>query len=380
MKRDLVLTIIAAMLAGCAPVAERPLASAPNAAVGQVAQSRFEAASVEKGADGSYRVVWQAPAAGRVRVYAGRNPAGTASGAVAAEAGADGSVVLKGLDAGHRWYFTLVPDRGAPLTVADRGLHLATAPNFRDVGGYRTADGQWVKPGLIFRSDQLNRLSDRDLAAIDALGPSLVVDLRTQSERDREPDRIPPRGRALVLDVAADASGTLGGDMRQAQAAIASGRGAEMLVSANRDFVTLPSARAAYTALLRRLIDGGQEPVIYHCTAGKDRTGWATAVILTLLGVPRETVMEDYLRSNAYLQAKNDATMKALAASGAGINPAFLEPVLTVRPEYLQSAFDEVDRKYGSMEAYARDGLGLSALDIAMLRRKYLSGSKPPQG
>jgi protein-tyrosine phosphatase len=163
--------------------------------------------------------------------------------------------------------------------------------------------------------------------------------------------------------------------MRQAQAAIASGKGAEMLVSANRDFVTLRSARAAYSALLRRLIDGGQEPIIYHCTAGKDRTGWATAVILTLLGVPRETVMADYLQSNAYLRTKNDATMKALAASGAAINPAFLEPVLTVRPEYLQSAFDEVDRTYGSMEAYARDGLGLTALDIAVLRRKYLSGS-----
>ncbi|ANI79495.1 tyrosine-protein phosphatase [Sphingobium sp. EP60837] len=375
MKRDFVLTILAAMLAGCAATSERPLASAPHAAVGQVAQSPFTAASVEKGSDGSYRVAWQAPAASRVRVYAGTDPAGNVTGAVAAEGVAGGSAVIKGLDAAQRWYFTLVPDRGAPLTVADKGLHLATAPNFRDVGGYRTADGHWVKPGLIFRSDQLNRLSDKDLAAIDGLGPSLVVDLRTQSERDREPDRIPPRGRGLVLDVAADANGTLGGDMRQAQAAIASGKGAEMLVSANRDFVTLRSARAAYSALLRRLIDGGQEPIIYHCTAGKDRTGWATAVILTLLGVPRETVMADYLQSNAYLRTKNDATMKALAASGAAINPAFLEPVLTVRPEYLQSAFDEVDRTYGSMEAYARDGLGLTALDIAVLRRKYLSGS-----
>jgi len=85
--------------------------------------------------------------------------------------------------------------------------------------------------------------------------------------------------------------------------------------------------------------------------------------------------MADYLKSNAYLQAKNEATMKALAASGAGINPAYLEPVLTVRPEYLQSAFAEVDRTYGSMQAYAREGLGLSDLDIAVLRRKYLSGS-----
>lgn len=374
-KRDFVLTIIAASLAGCAATGERPLASVPKVAVGQVAESPFTAASVERAADGSsYRVSWQAPAAGRVWVHAGTEPSGTLKGAVAAEGRADGSAVINGLDAGQRWYFTLVPDRGAPLTVADRGLHLATAPNFRDVGGYRTSDGHWVKPGLIFRSDQLNRLNDKDLAAIDALGSALVVDLRTESERSREPDRIPPRGQGLVLDVAADASGSLGGDMRKAEAAIAAGKGVEMLVSANRDFVSMPSARAAYSALLRRLIDGGQGPLIYHCTAGKDRTGWATAVILTLLGVPRETVMADYLLSNSYLRAKNEAVMKALATSGAAINPAFLEPVLTVRPEYLQSAFEEVDRKYGSMEAYARDGLGLSALDVAVLRRKYLSG------
>lgn len=377
MKRDFVLTIIAAMLAGCAPVTERPLASGRNAAVGQVEPIRFAAASAEKDADGNYRVTWQAPAARHVRVHAGTDPAGSLSSPAAAVGGANGSVIISGLDVGKRWYFTLAPDRGEPLTIADRALHLATAPNFRDIGGYRTADGQWVKSGLIFRSDQLNRLNDRDLAAIDALGPSLVVDLRTQSERDREPDRIPPRGRALILDVAADASGSLGGDIRKAEAAIAAGKGAEMLIDANRDFVSRPSARAAYGELLRRLIDGGQEPLIYHCTAGKDRTGWATAMLLALLGVPRETVMADYLRSNTYLQAKNEATMKLLATSGEGINPAFLEPVLTVRPEYLQSAFDEVDRTYGSMEAYAREGLGLSDLDIAILRRKYLSG---PQG
>lgn len=375
MTRGFILAVVAAMLSSCAPMVDRPVADGRNATVRQTTPSPFIAASAEKDAHGRYRIGWQAPAAGRVRIYAGTDPAGSMSGILAAEGRADGTALISRLDPAQRWYFTLVPDHGAPLTLADQGLHLATAPNFRDIGGYRTADGQWVKQGLIFRSDQLDRLSDRDLASIDALGPSLIVDLRTQSERTREPDRIPPRGRALVLDVAADASGSLGGDMRKAQAAIAAGKGAEMLVSANRDFVSLPSARVAYGALLRRMIDGGPEPLVYHCTAGKDRTGWATAVILTLLGVPRETVVADYLRSNAYLRTKNEATIKALAASGAGIPPAFLEPVLTVRPEYLRAAFDEVDRAYGSMDAYARDGLGLSASDIAALRRKYLSGA-----
>jgi len=121
------------------------------------------------------------------------------------------------------------------------------------------------------------------------------------------------------------------------------------------------------------LADKQAGPIVYHCTAGKDRTGWATAVILTILGVPRDQVFADYLLSNSYLAAKNAATISSVKASGAPIDPAFLEPVLTVRRDYLQSAFDEVDRNYGSFDAYVRDGLGISDMQVAALRRKYLS-------
>ena len=106
----------------------------------------------------------------------------------------------------------------------------------------------------------------------------------------------------------------------------------------------------------------------------KDRTGWATAVILTLLGVPRETVMEDYLFSNAYLHAKNEVILGQLARSSSPIKPEYLEAALTVRREYLESAFAEVERKYGSFDAYVRDGLGLSQADITALRGRYLTG------
>ena len=228
--------------------------------------------------------------------------------------------------------------------------------------------------GLIYRSDQLDRLSDADLAAMGALGLSAVADLRTATERARGADRLPRGAAPLVLDVVADSEGSLGGDMRKADAAIAAGKGVEMLIEANREFVSLPSARSAYAALLRRLEQAPPGATLYHCTAGKDRTGWATAVILTLLGVPRETVMADYLLSNAYLRAKNEATQAALAKAGTPIPPAYLEQVLTVRPDYLQSAFDEVERRHGSFDAYLRDGLGLTEADIATLRRLYLAG------
>jgi protein-tyrosine phosphatase len=348
------------------PVAGRTAGSAHPA-------SPFLAASAERVGDG-YRLNWEAPAAvGRVRIYTGTTDRPVRKGRPVGSGEARGAATVTGLSTGSRRYFTLVPDHGAPIVIAERGLRLATAPNFRDIGGYRTADGRWVKMGMIYRSDQLDRLSDADLAALGTLGLGLVADLRTQSERAREPDRLPVGARPLVLDVAADSAGTLGGDMRKAQAAIAAGKGAEMLVAANRDFVSLPSARAAYGRLLTELAKAPGTATVYHCTAGKDRTGWATAIILTILGVPRDRVIEDYLLSNRYLKAKNDATIAQLKASGAPIDPAFLEPVLTVRREYIQSAFDEVERHYGSFDAYVRDGLGIDEGQVARLKRLYLA-------
>lgn len=249
---------------------------------------------------------------------------------------------------------------------------LAGAPNFRDIGGYRTTDGHHVRMGLAYRSDQMNLLGEADLAALAALHPAAVVDLRTSTERQREPDRVPPGVDHVILDVAADSTQSLGGDMRLAMAQIAQGQGEALLVAANREFVTLPSARKSYSALVR-LILAADGPVVFHCTAGKDRTGWATAIVLTLLGVPRDTVMQDYLLSNERLAAKNAATLSAVAASPGKIPVEYLEPVLTVKPEYIEAAFAEVDRSYGSFDNYAHDGLGLSREEVLALRQKLLS-------
>jgi len=261
---------------------------------------------------------------------------------------------------------------GMPVAAAPApSLHLATAPNFRDIGGYRTSDGHMVRQGLAFRSDQLNRLSDADLATIAALHPSAIVDLRTATAREREPDRVPAGARHVVLDVMADSTGSLGGDMRLAMAQIAGGKGEAMLAAANREFVTLPSARRSYAALIRLML-ASDAPVVFHCTAGKDRTGWAAAVVLSLLGVPRETVMADYLLSNTMLAEKNHAALAMLARSGSGLSPAMLEPVLGVRESYIAAAFAEVERTYGSFDNYARNGLGLSAGELRQLRRKLI--------
>jgi protein-tyrosine phosphatase len=355
-------------LPACATVDQRPVASAVAEQPGVIP---FTSASVS--ADGT--IDWSAPGAGRVTVYAGTDSAVSDRTKPVGQGDATGRIRVSGLAPGKRRFFALVPDRGAPLVIADRGLHLKTIPNLRDIGGYRTVDGRWVKMGMIYRSDQLDRLSDSDLGGMGDLGLALVVDLRTASERSHEPDRVPAGAEHLVLDVAADSKGSLGGDMRQAIAAIAAGKGAEMLTEANRDFVSLNSARSAYHTLLSRIGAEGAGPTLYHCTSGKDRTGWASAVILTLLGVPRETVMADYLASNDYLRAKNEATIAMLGRLPTPIARENLEPALTVRAAYIEAAFAEVDKRYGSFDRYVREGLGLDDAAIDRIRTALLAGA-----
>lgn len=368
MWRAALAAALALALPACATIDKRPVVSAVAEQPGVIP---FTSASVS--ADGT--ISWSAPGAGRVTVYASTDSAVSDRSKPVGRGDATGSIRVSGLAPGKRWFFALVPDRGAPLIIADRGLHLGTIPNLRDVGGYRTTDGRWVKMGMIYRSDQLDRLSDSDLGAMGDLGLALVADLRTASERSHEPDRLPAGAEHLLLDVVADSKGSVGGDMRQALATIAAGKGAEMLTEANRDFVSLDSARSAYHTLLSRIGAEGAGPTLYHCTSGKDRTGWASAVILTLLGVPRETVMADYLASNDYLRAKNDATIAMLGKSPTPIARENLEPVLTVRAAYIEAAFAEVDKRYGSFDRYVREGLGLDDAAIDRLRTTLLAGA-----
>jgi len=355
-----------------APALANPLRSLAQPAGGPTAQQiPFRAAEVLSPDGKSFVVSWSAPpAAGPVSVYARTTPDlyGESTGAArrVGQAGPTADLRVDDLPTAVRWYFELRPERGAPLVIADRSLHLRSAPNFRDVGGYRTSDGRWVRMGLAYRSDQLDRLSDADLAKIASLTPALVVDLRTEAERRSGPDRLPPTAAPLVADVMASSPPDLAAIMRATgpQDAVA------FLTQANRQFVSGTSALSAYGVLLGRL-DRADGVIVYHCTAGKDRTGWASAVLLTILGVPRATIMADYLASNAYLADKNKAMFAALPPDRA----ALLEPLMAVRPAYLDAAFAEVQAHYGGFDRYLTQGLGLNAAVLAGLRSRFLVGA-----
>ncbi|MGP2442255.1 tyrosine-protein phosphatase [Streptomyces sp. JW3] len=315
----------------------------------------FTAAEVTAQDDGSYQVTWKAPGVRKVAVKV--------NGRTVAAGGATGSVVVKGLRAADRQWFDLVPERGGKLHLADRLIQLDGAVNFRDAGGYRTADGQWVKMGVVYRSDAWDKLTDADLAKLRRLGIDTDYDLRMTSERTAAPDRLPTGVTYVSANVSGDANG--GGYEMPTTAAGA----AQMMIDGEKSMVSGDTAKAAYSTVFGG-IAADAEGSVYHCTAGKDRTGWASAALLTALGVDRATVMADYLASNDYRAEANAAALAALPAAQAAV----YKPMLDVRAEYLNSGFEEVEDAYGSFAAYEKQALGLDGKELRHLKSELLVG------
>jgi protein-tyrosine phosphatase len=337
----------------------------------------FVEATVTQTADG-YDVTWTSTRAGRVQVFAGTNVGAVGHDLKVGAGRASGSIHVTGLPAAPRWYFELSPAKGGALVIADRMLHLASAPNFRDAGGYRTKDGRWVRMGVLYRSDGLDKLSDADYATVQALGIKLVCDLRTDYERGKGADRVIPGAENVVFDVAGDSDQTkaiteavTSGDKAAQQEVLGNGKAAKILVDGGRSLVSSPSAKAAYSAMFARLEQPSSLPAIFHCSGGKDRSGWAAATLLTALGVARATVERDYLLSNDALRANNERT---LAATAQLIDRALIEPLIVVRKQYLDASFDEVKKRFGTFDRYLARGLGIDATARARLEQELLIG------
>ncbi|RDI59009.1 tyrosine-protein phosphatase [Nocardia pseudobrasiliensis] len=225
----------------------------------------------------------------------------------------------------------------------DRSLHLQGVLNARDLGGYRTTDGRVVRSGLVFRAGELSKATDADLAALSERRVRYVDDLRMGVERAIAPDRIPAGAQGNWDDIIGQAPPQV---MASAFAA-----GPDLY----RAFITAPGANQGFADVLHDILSTDDGAVLYHCTAGKDRTGWMSAVLLTVLGVDRQTVTYDYLLSNFYRNAgPND-----------GLNG--------VVPAALDAAFDQVNQTYGSFDNYVHEGLKLTDDDITALRAELLS-------
>ena len=243
-----------------------------------------------------------------------------------------------------------------------QSIAIAALPNLRDLGGWPTRDGRKVRLGLLYRSTELNQLGGADMAAFAALGIRTVYDLRTKAERTAQPDRLPPGAGYVVLDVLKDAVDAVPAqllnvrsDPKAAEEMLGGGRAGPLFESGYRAIVSLPSACAGYQRLFSDLTQKEHRPALFHCTTGKDRTGWAAAALLMLLGVPDALVMREYLLTNDELLPAERPLLDHFRALGG--DPDLLRPVVGVAPEYLAAALDEMRRRFGTVEGYFAEGL-----------------------
>lgn len=258
--------------------------------------------------------------------------------------------------------------------MTNDGFILSSAPNFRDLGGLRTATGRTVRHGLVYRSDALHSIAEEEVGVYNGLGIRQLVDLRTPLERESLPDITPEGAAYAAVSVqnpeAAGANFTAAlADPEAARRAFADGAAERFMHDVYRELVSDAEALNGYRDLVERAAKG-PTALVFHCSAGKDRTGWGAALLLSLLGADRATVVEDYLASNDR-QANTDKWMRVLSENS-GLPWEEVRPMTRVRAAYLETSFAHIDALYGSFDGYVTDGLKLSGDTVALLRERLL--------
>ncbi|QBJ95384.1 tyrosine-protein phosphatase [Rhodococcus sp. ABRD24] len=265
-------------------------------------------------------------------------------------------------------------------TSPGTSIPILSVPNLREIGGYRTREGATVRFGRFYRSTDLSKVTADDAARLAELGLVTVFDLRTLSERDVAPDRAPMSAREVPLDVLADkVGGSMVAQMRALmedpsilRRYLGDEQAMDLFRQTYRDLIVLPSALASYRGMFTHLAEPEALPALVHCTTGKDRTGWATASLLLLLGVDEDDVFHDYLLTNEQLLPSFKQVFDKFAAAGG--DPTMLELVLGVRAEYLQTALAQMRQSFGSIEGYFTEGLGIDASGQDTIRTHLLEG------
>ncbi len=252
-------------------------------------------------------------------------------------------------------------------------LKLDGVSNFRDLGGLPAADGRRLRPRVLLRSERLCDLTTGDWAQLAGLPLTTICDLRSVAERDRHPNSVPAAmsARALDFDIRNDLRADPGLIAMLRQSPDAAGA-AEVMTEIYR---RLPRNLASALGQICASLSEGGAPMLIHCAAGKDRTGFAVAVLLRLLGVPTEAVEADYLASRGWPGAHRHraplARRLALSIDSASMD-GVIDAVLDVRNGYLGAAFSTIDREYGSFERYCEQAVGLSGERRARLRDTLL--------
>ncbi|MEP0202843.1 MAG: tyrosine-protein phosphatase [Halioglobus sp.] len=277
---------------------------------------------------------------------------------------------VQGLPRDRRHGFQVRDQHGNADLVFERKLGLEGTPNFRDFGGYRTTSGERVQWGFLYRSGQLSNLTDTDLALLDNLQLDLVCDFRREEEQYEAPNRLPTQHRPRLASVPI-VPGSNANFFEEAQRN-GGGRQAmfDFMVDINRDFALVQNA--AYRSMFEEILAVDDARFLVHCAAGKDRTGYAAAIILLALGVPEAIVMRDYLLSQQFFVPEDEIDYLREKYAMQSAADEMIMPVLEVHEDYLTMALNTINQEYSSFETYLEEALGVGEKELTELRTRYL--------
>jgi protein-tyrosine phosphatase len=325
---------------------------------------------VEQDKKGIFTIRWESKSKDvGVAVFFGDSPQTINRKASVANVKGKTSVKIKGLDPGVRHYFEVVSAGGQGIIAAERHQPFEGIVNFRDLGGYETTDGRRVKWGRVFRSGHLARVSEKDKMLLKRMGIKVICDFRSPGELEAQPDWLPEDGSTTYLHYP-----IVHGEFDPVAAMESLQKGDISWLT--EDFIIkryiqkIDEFPKVWGEILEMIADPDNRPLVFHCTAGKDRAGACAALILLALGVPEDTVIHDHGLSNIYIADALKMINERIKALG--IDPEEVAPYFTAPRNAIVALVDHIRETYGSAADYMRDRAGISKDTLNNLKQQLL--------
>jgi protein-tyrosine phosphatase len=270
------------------------------------------------------------------------------------------------------FYGIITPSKDT-LIVAERKLAINDLANFRDLGGIKTTEGRHVVWGRFYRSDALNELFTSEFTYIEGLGLKKVFDLRTDNEISKAKDNLPENIIYEHFAIFSDKDGGMvkGLDQYLKNGGLTNSETEKLMLNMYKSFTKDDSDK--FNNLLHQVIIQDNYPNVFHCTAGKDRTGYTAAMILAILKVDRQTILDEYEMTNFYTEKEIKEYVSNPMKLGYGnkINSEAVKTLMSVNRKFLEASFDIIDKEYGGIDAYIKNQLGFSDIEREKLIKEF---------
>ncbi|MEE4264821.1 MAG: tyrosine-protein phosphatase [Desulfobacteraceae bacterium] len=336
----------------------------------EINETHLNDVSLTRTGDDSVDISWKIKnQKSEVTIYSGETPDAINHRKPIATATGSSRVSISGLDPDRRHYFDVAVSDGSNTIISERRVPLEGGVNFRDLGGYQAVDGRRARWGQVFRSDNLGRLTARDVVFLQKMGIRLVCDFRTPAEIKKLPDRYPPGpdGQSLRLPIRhgeSDPADTFdrikNGDIDWMTE--------EYMI--NGYIKNIDHFAPLWATFFKTLAEPSNRPLVFHCTGGKDRAGVAAALVLLTLGVPEETVIRDHGLSNLYIGVVLESIYDRIRAMG--VDPDRISAYFTAPQNAIMAVLEHLAKTYGSAANYLVNKAGVDEELLTRLKDDLL--------